>query len=102
MHEGEVVGPFSAAAGVQTARLPECPEQINGVPIPPDSPLRELWRQLHTPVDADWTPEQMLVDRRLKIEAAKVLAGFLHPKLAQVEHRGSVTISHEDALKALE
>lgn len=96
-------GTFSLASGEPQIGAPEpCPDVINGVQIPATSPLRVLWARAYAPDDPTWTPEQRLVAQRLQIEAAKVLAGFVHPKLAQIEHRGSIAVTHEEALKALE
>lgn len=39
-------------------------------------------------------------DRR--IDAAKAVAPFIHPKLASVEHKGEVAMTHEVALSELE
>lgn len=77
------------------------PAQINGVDLPVNSPLRVLYEQAMAPEDPSWTPEQRLAGLRVKVEAAKSLAGFVHPKLSQVEHRGSMTLTHEQALRQL-
>ena len=37
-----------------------------------------------------------------RTDAAKAAAPYCHPKLAQVEHGGSLNISHEQALDELE
>ena len=37
-----------------------------------------------------------------RMEAAKAAAPFVHPRRATVEHAGGVTVSHEDALDALD
>lgn len=87
------------------ADLPEpvvIPASINGVDLPLNSPLRVLYEQAIASEDPSWTPEQRLAGLRVKVEAAKALAGFVHPKLSQVEHRGSMTLTHEQALKQLE
>ncbi|WP_152048263.1 hypothetical protein [Aureimonas psammosilenae] len=41
-------------------------------------------------------------DDDTRIEAAKAAAPYVHAKLASVEVSGKLTISHEDALAALE
>ena len=41
-------------------------------------------------------------DEAACMEAAKAAAPYLHPKLASTEITGSLTISHEEALKELE
>lgn len=75
---------------------------VEGLEIPKDSPLYALLEEMNTPEDPDFTPEQRLIHRRLRIEAAKSVAPFLRPKLAQVEVSGNMKLTHEDALRELE
>lgn len=37
----------------------------------------------------------------IRFEAAKAAAPFCHSKLASVQHTGALSVSHEEALKAL-
>lgn len=56
-----------------------------------------------TPLDymlAVMRDETIAVDRR--DDMAKASAPYVHPKLAAVEHSGSVTLNHENALDELE
>ena len=38
----------------------------------------------------------------VRFEAAKASAPYVHPRLSAIEHGGSVSLNHEDALKDLE
>ena len=50
----------------------------------------------------DFSPEQRLFHDSLRLKAAIAAAPFLRPKLAQVEHRGNISLTHEQALSELE
>lgn len=40
-------------------------------------------------------------DKAKRIDAAKAAAPYVHARLASIEHSGSITTRHEDALDAL-
>lgn len=42
------------------------------------------------------------VPREERVDAAHKAAPFVHPKLAAIEHSGSMTFTHEDALNELD
>lgn len=44
--------------------------------------------------------EELPIDKRL--QAARDAAPYLHPKLAAIEHSGTIATAHEDALDELE
>lgn len=44
--------------------------------------------------------EQAVIDMR--IDAAKAAAPYIHPRLAAIDHSGSLTIAHETALEELD
>ncbi len=44
--------------------------------------------------------EQAVID--IRIDAAKAAAPYIHPRLAAIDHSGSLTISHETALEELD
>jgi len=44
--------------------------------------------------------EQAVIDMR--IDAAKAAAPYIHPRLAAIDHSGSLLISHETALEELD
>lgn len=37
----------------------------------------------------------------VRLDAASKAAPYVHPKLAAIEHSGTMTVSHEDAIDAL-
>jgi hypothetical protein len=41
-------------------------------------------------------------DKKRRDVMAVAAAGYVHPKLASVEHSGSMSIAHEDAIEAIE
>lgn len=75
---------------------------LAGHKIEPDTPLAYLLDIMEREPDADFSPEQRLYHERMRLEAAKTAAPFLHPRLAQIEHRGKVALSHEQALADLD
>ena len=38
----------------------------------------------------------------MRVEAAKAAAPYCHPRLSSIEHSGNLTVTHEDALTALD
>lgn len=40
-------------------------------------------------------------DPNVRLDAASKAAPYVHPKLAAIEHSGSMTLNHEDAIAAL-
>ena len=75
---------------------------LAGHQIEPDTPLAYLLDIMQSPGRSDFSPEQALYHERMRLEAAKTAAPFLHPRLAQVEHRGKVALTHEQALADLD
>lgn len=41
-------------------------------------------------------------DKALRMEAAKAAAPYCHPRLAQVDHGGSIELTHEEMLDELD
>jgi hypothetical protein len=78
------------------------PIEIDGQVIPGDHPLAMLVRESQEMIDVMATPEQQLMQRKLKIDAAKALLPYVRPKLAQVEVKGQLQVSYLDALRALD
>jgi len=65
-------------------------------------PVDFLLNMMDTEPDPDFSPEQRIYHDSMRLKAAIAAAPFLRPKLAQVEHRGGLTLTHEDALSELE
>lgn len=75
---------------------------VGGQIVPDGTPLAYLLDIMEQEPGADWTPEQRLYHERMRLEAAKTAAPFIHPRLAQIEHRGKVALTHEQALADLD
>ena len=90
---GQVLSAQDEPRGVRT---------VAGHLIEPDTPLDYLLGIMQDPGRSDFSPEQALYHERMRLEAAKTAAPFLHPRLAQIEHRGKVALTHEQALADLD
>lgn len=74
-----------------------------------ETPLEFLLKVMRTPAkekandesERDYLYRVAQVNER-RTDAAKAAAPYCHPKLAQVEHSGSITQLHEDSLSELE
>jgi len=75
---------------------------LAGREVEADTPLAFLLDLVEDPGRADYSPEQALYHDRMRLEAAKAAAPFVHPRLAQVEHKGSLKLTHEQALAELD
>jgi hypothetical protein len=76
--------------------------RVNGVEVEAGTPLAYLMDLMESAPDADFSPEQRLYHERMRLEAAKAALPAVHARLAQVDLRAKVALTHEEALAALE
>lgn len=76
--------------------------RVNGVEVEPGTPLAYLMDLMEKEPDPDFAPEQRLYHERMRLEAAKAAMPAVHARLAQVDLRARVALTHEEALAALE
>ena len=65
------------------------------------TPLEYMLQLLRSEVDEDMEPSQKAALMALKFEAAKAAAPYIHPRLAAIEMKGNMTMTHEQALDDL-
>ena len=94
-------GRFDPVQQVRTVPRQEV-RQVNGVAVESGTPLAYLMDLMESEAPADYSPEQRLYHDRMRLEAAKAALPAVHARLAQVELGGRVTLTHEQALEALE
>lgn len=79
---------------------------LNGAPIADlgshSDPVNFLLDLMDEEPSPDFSPEQRLFHDSLRLKAAIAAAPFIRPKLAQVEHKGNISLTHEQALSELE
>lgn len=96
-----VFDPPGASAAVATVPAGEV-RMVGGIEVQPGTPLAYLLGLMDQQPGEDFSPEQRLYLERMRLEAAKAALPAIHPRLSQVDHRGGLTLTHEQALDELE
>lgn len=65
------------------------------------TPLEYMLELLRKPIPEDMDAAEKVAFTAMKFEAAKAAAPYIHPRLAAIEMKGQIGITHEQALDDL-